>query len=569
MMMTFLDCVRHHTRGKILLKNQFENFKWYYEAEKRVLESRIFSPIRVTMDIIPPDQDLFDTYFASPLAPIKNDIINFSENPIYNLKMERNELVNFIHNKLQMFSSEHNIADFREIKDTTLKNVAVCVVSYYLTGQIDSQYNHGLLDKMFSTNYDYMSEWNWVLQHHKTNGNPKPVLPENQYGPFNIGYIDQNDQSGAHRSGWAYVFNKLIHLNNSNAPILLDLYIDRTFHWKRDIYKYIGIIPYRQSWMGFIHHTFNESFSEYNNYELLKCPEFLESLPYCRGIIVLSNYLKYQFEEEFRIRNINVPVFTMVHPTETMVPPFTMQNFYDNPDKKLIQVGGWLRNIFSFYQLELTPRMFLKKNEMIGLPKKHCILNLREILRMDRQWVEHRIRKVALKGKFMENYYPPTGFGEQILKALSQENENDDGPKFCSSASISIKNNWLNHMVEYLNSIVNKMDVLEAVDNKTYDELLTNNIVFLNLVDGSAVNTLVECIVRNTPIFINRHPAVVELLGRNYPLYYENPSDINKLLNDPICIKQAHDYLRKIPNIIFNIRDFIQTLETIARNISK
>ena len=573
MMMTFLDCVRHHTRSKILLKNQYENFKCYYETEKRMLETRIFSPVKITMDIIPPpppsktepDQDLYDTYFASPLSPVKNDIIRFSENPIFIEKTE--ELIDFIYNKLQTFSNENNISDFRELKDSTLKNIAVCVVSYFLTGQIDSQYNHGLLEKMFSTNYDYTSEWKWVLQHHKTNKNSKQVLPDNPNGPFNIGYIDQNDQSGAHRSGWAYVFNKLFHLNNSNAPILLDLYIDRTFHWKRDIYKYIGIIPYRQSWMGFIHHTFNESFSEYNNYELLKCPEFLESLPYCRGIIVLSDYLKGQFEEEFRVRNINVPVFTMVHPTETIVPPFTMQHFYDNPDKKLIQVGGWLRNIFSFYQLELNPRMFLKKNEMIDLPKKHCILNLREMLRMDRQLIEHRIRKVALKGKFMENYYPPAGFGEQILRALSKENDNDDGPKFCSSASITIQNNWLNHMVEYLNSIVNKMDVLNAVDNKTYDELLTNNVVFLNLVDGSAINTLIECTVRNTPIFINKHPAVVELLGKDYPLYYENPSDINKLLNYPICIKQAHDYLRKIPNSIFDIRNFIQTLETIAKNI--
>ena len=577
MMMTFLDCVRHHTKGKIQLKSQFENFKHYYDAEKSMLETRIFSPFRVTkslmLDIIPPpppvekpapDQELYDTYFSSPLAPNKENITRFSENPLY---FNNDNIITVLFNKLQLFTEEHNIADFREIKDPTLKNVAVCVVSYYLTGQIDSQYNHGLLEKMFSSNYRYEDEWKWVLQHHKTNGKVKPVLTENPEGPFNIGYIDQNDQSGAHRSGWSYVFKNLIHLNNSNAPVLLDLYIDRTFHWKRDIYKYIGIIPYRQSWVGFIHHTFNESFSEYNNYELLNCPEFLESLPYCRGIIVLSNYLKNQFEEELRIRNIDVPVFCMVHPTEIIVPKFNMLQFYDNSDKKLIQVGGWLRNIFSFYQLELTPHMFLKKNEMIDLPNKNCILNLRDILRRDRQSTQHRIRKVALKGKFMENYYPPADFYEKIMKAF--QGGNGEGSKFCSSASNAIQNNWLKHMAEYMNRIEKRMDVLNAVDNKTYDALLTNNLVFLNLVDGSAVNTIIECVVRNTPVFVNRHPAAVEILGKNYPLYYDNPKDINQLLENPICIKNAHEYMRKIPNSIFDINNFIYSLQILTKNLSK
>lgn len=579
MMMTFLDCVRHHTRGKILLKGQFENFKCYYEAEKRMLESRIFSPVKVTtplmLDIIPPPpppnlpDDLYDTYFKSPLSTPKNDIVRFSENPIYNRKIGENEeeLIDFIYNRLQEFSKEHNVQDFRDMVDPMLKNVIVCVTSYYLTGQIDSQYNHGLLEKMFSSTYNYRSEWKWVLQHYKNSDKRAPVLPENPEGPFNIGYIDQNDQSGVHRSGWKHVFENLIPFNNSNAPILLDLYVDRTFHWKREIYKQIGIIPYRKPWIGFVHHTFDQTFSEYNNSVLFDCPEFLESLPMCSGIIVLSNYLKHQFEDEFESRKIDPrPIFVLSHPTEIRVPKFDMELFLKNQDKKLLHIGGWLRNIFSFYQLDLFPRFMVKNSEMLDTPRKGCVPNLRELLQKDRKPVEHRIRKVALKGRYMENYYPPEDFEEKIKKVLSALEISGKGePKFCSQTNL--QNNWLKHMVEYLIGIDRRMDVMSAVDNKTYDDLLTNNIVFLNLVDGSAINTLIECTVRNTPVFVNKHPAVVGLLGKNYPLYYDNIDDINKMLENPVCIKMAHEYMKKIPNSIFDINNFIQSLTTISYNI--
>ena len=291
MMTIFLECVRHHTRGKILLKTEFEKFKEHYKENSEALKRTIFSRTKVsrqvaepmTVDVIPPppppfrdgETDLYDSYI-SPLRPEK---VRYSENPLYSqvLCNKDVDLIPVIYSKLQAFAGEHGLQDFRDITDPTLRNVAVCVVSYFLTGQIDSQYNHGLSEKMFSPNYQYQAEWKWVLQHYKTKGRPAVPLPSNPSGKFNIGYIDQNDQSGAHRSGWKHVFEHLVPLNNADAPLLLDLYLDRTFHWKREIYKQIGIIPYRKPWMGFVHHTFDETFSEYNNVALLNCPEFLDS----------------------------------------------------------------------------------------------------------------------------------------------------------------------------------------------------------------------------------------------------------------------------------------------------
>ena len=576
MMMTFLECARQHTRGKILLKNQYDKFKSYYNDEKWTLESRIFSPVKVTMDVIPPPpppinqevDSLYETYFKSPLAPPKTDV-RFSENPIFNKKLDENEdeLINFIYNKLQAFSNEHHVEDFRNVTDPTLKNVMVCVTSYYLTGLIDSQYNHGLLDKMFLPTYNHKKEWKWVLRHYKNSDKKKVVLPENHQGPFNIGYIDQNDKSGVHRSGWAHVFENLVPYNNSNAPILLDLYADRTFHWKREIYKQIGVIPYRKPWIGFVHHTFDQTFSEYNNSVLFDCPEFLESLPMCRGIIVLSHYLKYRFEYEFSERGIEpTPIYVLTHPTETHVPHFDMNLFLKNPDKKLLHIGGWLRNIFSFYNLDLNSSLMIKKSDMVDIPRKCCVPNLRELLQKDRKLVEHSIRKVALKGKYMNNYYPPAHLDKQLSRLLSNLDLVDESDsKFCSQTNMN--NNWLKHMVEYLNGMNSKTDIMETVDNKTYDELLTNNVVFLNLVDGSAVNTLIECVVRNTPIFVNRHPAVVEILGDHYPLYYRRPEDINRMLENPVCIKMAHEHLKRIKKGLYDIYWFIESLNGIMKTL--
>jgi hypothetical protein len=117
------------------------------------------------------------------------------------------------------------------------------------------------------------------------------------------------------------------------------------------------------------------------------------------------------------------------------------------------------------------------------------------------------------------------------------------------------------------------------LDNKEYDRLLTENIVFIYLVDASAVNTLLECVIRNTPIIVNKIPAIVEILGENYPLYinitgdgnnyYEINRQVNVLLKDTRKISSAHKYLQKIDKEFLNIRKFKDELVNIISLIHK
>lgn len=91
----------------------------------------------------------------------------------------------------------------------------------------------------------------------------------------------------------------------------------------------------------------------------------------------------------------------------------------------------------------------------------------------------------------------------------------------------------------------NDVTELEYLDNKDYEDLISSSIVYIKLVDAVANNTILECIERCTPILVNRNPSIEEYLGVDYPLYFNDDSDINSLTSDENIIK-AHNYLSNI-----------------------
>jgi hypothetical protein len=112
------------------------------------------------------------------------------------------------------------------------------------------------------------------------------------------------------------------------------------------------------------------------------------------------------------------------------------------------------------------------------------------------------------------------------------------------------------------------INIISYLDNHQYDEILSKYVVFIKLFDASAVNTLIECIIRNTPIIINRLPAVVEYLGPNYPLYYNNIEEVPILLNISFFnnkIYKAHKYLRNMNKDFLKVENFIDKLKNIIQ----
>lgn len=472
-------------------------------------------------------------------------------------------IIERLFDKLQDYAGKYGVNDFRFVVNDHRQNNIVQLVSYYLTKNVQSKYNYGLKQKMFTGPlYNYVNEWKWIL---KEEEGTYDRLPNNPKGLFNLDFIDQKDYSGAHRSGWQYVYEHLKHLHNEKNPLYLDLYVDRTFHWNQEINHLLGIIPYKKDWIGFIHHTFDTTFSDYNNHTLMNHPDFINSLPTCKGLFVLSQTLQRQFLEEFSKHNImNIPVHVLSHPTEMgiHIKKFSMKSFLKNKDKKLLHIGGWLRNIFAFYQLTIPKEyVFTSRNNPF-----YCLFG--------NSTFTDSIRKVALKGKNMNNYYPDKDLLEELTDMLvTKENTtNEMIIQHCSQkiqdTSSQINNNWNKHFYEHMTNIYKDVDILETLDNDEYDALLSENIVFINLVDASAINTVIECIIRNTPILVNRHPAVVELLGENYPLYYGNLDGKNShyfemntqvvnLLVNTKNIKKAHKYLTKMDKSRFQIHSFV------------
>jgi hypothetical protein len=88
-----------------------------------------------------------------------------------------------------------------------------------------------------------------------------------------------------------------------------------------------------------------------------------------------------------------------------------------------------------------------------------------------------------------------------------------------------------------------------------YDEMLTNNIVFVDLFDSNANNTVVECIARNTPIVINKTAGVMDYLGEDYPLYFDNLEEVSHLLSKE-NISKAYYYMKNLNKDYLNVNYF-------------
>jgi hypothetical protein len=99
-----------------------------------------------------------------------------------------------------------------------------------------------------------------------------------------------------------------------------------------------------------------------------------------------------------------------------------------------------------------------------------------------------------------------------------------------------------------------------------FDEALSENVIMTEYVSVSASNVILDCISRNCPLFVNPKPEVVEYLGKDYPLYFENPEEIPQLFNK---IEEAHIYLKNMNKQKLTLDNFCDELITEIKKIKK
>jgi hypothetical protein len=164
---------------------------------------------------------------------------------------------------------------------------------------------------------------------------------------------------------------------------------------------------------------------------------------------------------------------------------------------EVIQIGAWMRDIKAIYDLKYS-------------------------------------KKYALIGKQMEDKYKAISFGDNINNLYNMDN------------------------IDNIDKLeLNNVKIINYLENDIYDDILTKYVVFLKLKDASAVNTILECIARNTPIIVNRLPAVEEYLGKKYPLYYTNLDEVPRILKNKRLIVQANKYLSEMNKEDLTIDKFI------------
>ncbi|HLP48811.1 MAG TPA: glycosyltransferase, partial [Candidatus Kapabacteria bacterium] len=280
---------------------------------------------------------------------------------------------------------------------------------------------------------------------------------------------------GRHRSGLKYGLSYLTNLHNPNG-IVFDAFIERTFCWHPG-----GIKPHTKPWIGFIHvppHVPAWFISGQANEKIFKTKAWQESLSLCRGLFVFSNYHKVNLEKK-----LDIPVNNLLFPTEIPNIQWTWDKFQANQEKKIIQVGWWLRKLHAIYQLPQT------RYTKIFLNVEHeCVPTLMQI--------EKNI--LMKEGTFHEGMYET-------------------------------------------------VETIRFLPDNEYDRLLCENIVFIYLYDASANNTVTECIARNTPILINPIEPVKEYLGEDYPFYYHSLAEAAEKAQDLDLVLKTHRFLVNHP----------------------
>ena len=104
------------------------------------------------------------------------------------------------------------------------------------------------------------------------------------------------------------------------------------------------------------------------------------------------------------------------------------------------------------------------------------------------------------------------------------------------------------------------VDLIQHLDPEAFDELLSCSVVFLDLYDTVTNNTVIECIVRCTPLVCNRLPALVELLGEDYPLFFSTLEEAARKAEDPSLIAAAAKHLQAISKAPFTGEYFARSL---------
>jgi len=260
-----------------------------------------------------------------------------------------------------------------------------------------------------------------------------------------------------------------------------------------------------EPWIGVFHHPWN--YPDFANHShppqaYMQSETWAQSEEHLVGAIVLSEYAA-----EYYRSVLACPVATILHPIGS--PPRLWQPRCFELVPRIVQVGVYLRNTRAIDQVPSS-----------------------EEVRGQRSEVRYERLKLWRPEPWYQEY-------DQRVRAHWRR----DGSR-----------------CEYLG-----VTEFGHVSNFAYDELLASAAVLSEVFDASANNVVLDCLIRNTPLFVNAHPAVCEYLGEDYPLYFEHPHEIPDLLKD---VPRAHEYLADQDKIPFTGQAWRDAVAAFVRSLT-
>lgn len=169
---------------------------------------------------------------------------------------------------------------------------------------------------------------------------------------------------GRHRIDFGHLINSLMPLHKDQGGVVFLPFIERYFVWgdKDGEARSATPKPITTDWIGIIHVPFDAPrwFHDIVYPEVIFESEFWKkSLPYCRGLIALSEDLR----RDLAVRYPTLPNLALKFPTSfENVKCFNYTKF-DN-ERTIVQVGDWLRKLQAIYQLKAKGyrKIMLKKD---------------------------------------------------------------------------------------------------------------------------------------------------------------------------------------------------------------
>jgi len=321
------------------------------------------------------------------------------------------------------------------------------------------------------------------------------LIPSNPDGKINLG---TQVTFSSHRSGWAYAMRALKSIHNENG-VYFHGFLEDLFCWRKEDYEKRGVLPFKKNWCGFLHNPASIPNRHpdwfcgelYAGKQIVKTDAFKYSLDSCLGLWTLS-----ESHAEFLRESTGKTVSSLIHPSEIPDLQFDFDKFKSNENKRIINVGYWLRKI----------------NAINVLPVPRDSYTKTRVLPFD-------------KGTQAHDFF-------KQLKADEFKNE-----AWLRSAWGIYGTDQYNHVEEF-----------NKIPNEDYDRLFVDNIAFLSMYDSSANNAVIESMARCTPLLINRIPPVEEYLGAEYPFYFDTLEDAAFKAMDLDLIKKTSEYLRNSPN---------------------